>query len=208
MAKYTDAKCRLCRREGVKLFLKGARCYSPKCPIERRGGQIPGQHGKKQGRPRLSGFGIQLREKQKAKRFYGILETQFHRYYEEAIKSRQNTGEVLMRLLETRLDNLVYRLGLTLSRSLARQLVTHGNVLVDGKKIDVPSYSVKPGQVIAVSPRGAKINFVIEAQKVEDVVLPSWLSRKAVVGKLEHYPSRDEISSDIKENLIIEFYSR
>lgn len=208
MAKYTDAKCRLCRREGVKLFLKGTRCYSPKCPIERRGGQIPGQHGKKQGRPRLSGYGIQLREKQKAKRFYGILETQFHRYYEEAIKSRQNTGEVLMRLLETRLDNLVYRLGLTLSRSLARQLVTHGNVLVNGKKIDVPSYSVKPGQIIAVSPRGAKINFVIEAQKVEDVVLPSWLSRKAVVGKLERFPSRDEINSEIKENLIIEFYSR
>lgn len=208
MAKYTDAKCRLCRREGVKLFLKGARCYSPKCPIEKRGGQIPGQHGKKQGRPRLSGFGIQLREKQKAKRFYGILETQFHRYYEEAIKSRQNTGEVLMRLLETRLDNLVYRLGLTLSRSLARQLVTHGNVLVNGKKIDVPSYSVKPGQIIAVSPRGAKINFVIEAQKVEDVVLPGWLNRKAVVGKLERFPSRDEINSEIKENLIIEFYSR
>jgi small subunit ribosomal protein S4 len=208
MAKYTDAKCRLCRREGVKLFLKGARCYSPKCPIEKRGGQIPGQHGKKQGRPRLSGYGIQLREKQKAKRFYGILETQFHRYYEEAIKSRQNTGEVLMRLLETRLDNLVYRLGLTLSRSLARQLVSHGNVLVDGKKIDVPSYSVKPGQVISVSPHGSKINFVIEAQKVENVALPSWLSRKAIVGKLERFPSRDEISSEIKENLIIEFYSR
>jgi len=208
MAKYTDAKCRLCRREGVKLFLKGARCYSPKCPIERRGGQIPGQHGKKQGRPRLSGYGIQLREKQKAKRFYGVLETQFHRYYEEAIKSRQNTGEVLMRLLETRLDNLVYRLGLTLSRSLARQLVSHGNVLVDGKKIDVPSYSVKPGQVVAVSPRGAKINFVVEAQKVEDITLPNWLSRKAVVGKLERFPSRDEIGSEIKENLIIEFYSR
>ncbi|MBI2326501.1 30S ribosomal protein S4 [Candidatus Collierbacteria bacterium] len=208
MAKYTDAKCRLCRREGVKLFLKGARCYSPKCPIEKRGGQIPGQHGKKQGRPRLSGYGIQLREKQKAKRFYGILETQFHRYYEEAIKSRQNTGEVLMRLLETRLDNLVYRLGLTLSRSLARQLVTHGNVLVDGKKIDVPSYSVKPGQVIAVSPRGAKINFVTEAQKIENIALPSWLSRKAIIGKLERFPSRDEIGSEIKENLIIEFYSR
>lgn len=208
MAKYTDAKCRLCRREGVKLFLKGARCYSPKCPIEKRGGQIPGQHGKKQGRPRLSGYGIQLREKQKAKRFYGVLETQFHRYYEEAIKSRQNTGEVLMRLLETRLDNLVYRLGLTLSRSLSRQLVSHGNVLVDGKKVDVPSYSVKPGQVIAVSPRGAKINFVIEAQKVEAVALPSWLSRKAVIGKLERFPSRDEIGSEIKENLIIEFYSR
>ena len=207
MAKYTDAKCRLCRREGVKLFLKGARCYSPKCPIERRGGQIPGQHGKKQGRPRLSGFGIQLREKQKAKRFYGVLEGQFHRYYDEAIKSTENTGEVLMQLLETRLDNLVFRLGFVGSRSLARQLVTHGNVLVDGKKIDVPSYGVKPGQIISVSPRGAKINFVTEALKAETVA-PSWLIRKDVVGKLERFPSRDEIGGDIKENLIIEFYSR
>lgn len=207
MAKYTDAKCRLCRREGVKLFLKGARCYSPKCPIEKRGGQIPGQHGKKMGRPRLSGFGIQLREKQKTKRFYGVLESQLHRYYDEAIKSSQNTGEVLLQLLETRLDNLVYRLGLTGSRSLARQLVTHGNVLVNGQKIDVPSYGVKPGQVVAVSPRGAKINFVAEALKAE-TKLPGWLSRKAVIGKMERYPSRDEMPSDIKENLIIEFYSR
>ncbi len=207
MAKYTDAKCRLCRREGVKLFLKGARCYSPKCPIEKRGGQIPGQHGKKMGRPRLSGFGIQLREKQKTKRLYGVLESQLHRYYDEAIKSSQNTGEVLMQLFETRLDNLVYRLGLTLSRSLARQLVTHGNVLVNGKKIDVPSYGVKPGQVVAVSPRGAKINYVIEALKAENK-LPDWLSRKDVIGKMERYPGRDEMPSDIKENLIIEFYSR
>src|SRR5689334_18230085 len=148
MAKYTDAKCRLCRREGVKLYLKGARCYSPKCPIERSGGQLPGQHGKKHGRPRLSGYGIQLREKQKAKRFYGVLEGQFHRYYEEAIKSTENTGEVLLQLLETRLDNIVYRLGFTTSRSLARQLVTHGNVLVNDKKADVPSFAVKPGQVV------------------------------------------------------------
>lgn len=207
MAKYTDAKCRLCRREGVKLFLKGARCYSPKCPIEKRGGQIPGQHGKKMGRPRLSGFGIQLREKQKTKRFYGVLESQLHRYYDEAIKSSQNTGEVLLQLLETRLDNLVYRLGLTASRSLARQLVTHGNVLVNGQKIDVPSYGVKPGQVVAVSPRGTKINFVVEALKAE-TKLPGWLSRKDVIGKMERYPSRDEMPSDIKENLIIEFYSR
>ena len=207
MAKYIDAKCRLCRREGVKLFLKGARCYSAKCPIEKRGGQIPGQHGKKQGRPRLSGYGVQLREKQKAKRFYGILESQFHRYYEESIKSPQNTGEVLMQLLETRLDSVVYRLGLTLSRSLARQLVTHGNVLVNGKKIDVPSYAVKPGQVVSVSPRGAKINFVAEAVKVE-ARLPGWLSRKDIVGKMERLPGRDEIPGDIKENLIIEFYSR
>ncbi len=207
MAKYIDPKCRLCRREGVKLFLKGARCYSPKCPIERRGGQVPGQHGKKLGRPRLSGYGIQLREKQKAKRLYGILEGQFHRYYEQALKSPENTGEVLMQSLETRLDNMVYRLGLTLSRSLARQLVNHGQIQVDGKRVDIVSYHVSPGQIISVSPRGLKINFVTEALKAETAV-PSWLSRKASVGKLERLPRRDEIEADVKENLIIEFYSR
>lgn len=207
MAKYIDPKCRLCRREGVKLFLKGARCYSPKCPIERRGGQVPGQHGKKLGRPRLSGYGIQLREKQKAKRLYGVLEGQFHRYYETAIKSPENTGEVLMQQLETRLDNLVYRLGFTGSRSLARQLVNHGHVQVNGRRVDIVSASVKPGQVISLSPKGAKINFVVEATKAETAV-PSWLSRKAIVGKLERLPRREEIEADIKENLIIEFYSR
>lgn len=208
MAKYIDPKCRLCRREGVKLYLKGARCYSPKCPIERRGGQVPGQHGKKQGRPRLSGFGVQLREKQKAKRLYAVLEGPMHRYYEKALKSPQNTGEVLMQQLETRLDNIVFRLGLTGSRSLARQLVTHGHVLVNGKKIDVPSYSVRPGDVVSVSPRGLKINFVAEALKREDFVVPTWLSRQAYVGKVERLPGRNEIEADIKENLIIEFYSR
>ncbi|MBI1872035.1 30S ribosomal protein S4 [Candidatus Collierbacteria bacterium] len=207
MAKYIDPKCRLCRREGVKLFLKGARCYSPKCPIERRGGQIPGQHGKKMGRPRLSGYGIQLREKQKAKRLYGVLEGQFHRYYEQAIKSPENTGEVLMQLLESRLDNFVFRLGFAASRSLARQLVNHGNVLVDGKRVDIVSYRVKPGEVITLTPKGQKVNYVVEAIKAESAV-PSWLSRKAVVGKLERLPRRDEIEADIKENLIIEFYSR
>lgn len=207
MAKYIDPKCRLCRREGVKLFLKGARCFSPKCPIERRGGQVPGQHGKKMGRPRLSGYGVQLREKQKAKRLYGILEGQFHHYYELAIKSPENTGEVLMQRLETRLDNLVYRLGLTLSRSLARQLVNHGNVLVDGKKVDIVSAAIKPGQIISISPKAQKFAFIVEAAKAETAV-PSWLSRKAIVGKLERLPRRDEIEADVKENLIIEFYSR
>lgn len=207
MAKYIDPKCRLCRREGVKLFLKGARCYSPKCPIERRGGQIPGQHGKKMGRPRLSGFGVQLREKQKAKRLYGVLEGQFHRYYEHAIKSPENTGEVLMQLLESRLDNIVFRLGFTASRSLSRQLVNHGNVLVDGKRVDIVSYRVKPGEVITLTPKGQKVSFVLESLKAESPV-PGWLSRKAIAGKLERLPRRDEIEADIKENLIIEFYSR
>jgi small subunit ribosomal protein S4 len=143
MAKYIDPKCRLCRREGVKLYLKGERCFSPKCPIEKRGAQIPGQHGKKRSHGRISGYGIQLREKQKAKRSYGVLENQFHRYYELAIKSSQNTGEVLMQLLESRLDNIIFRLGFVTSRSFARQLVTHGNVKVDGKKVDYgKSYQV------------------------------------------------------------------
>lgn len=208
MAKYIDAKCRLCRREGVKLYLKGARCFTPKCPIEKRGAQIPGQHGKKQGRPRLSGFGVQLREKQKAKRFYGILESQLHKYYEKALKSPQNTGEVLLQQLETRLDSVVFKLGLTSSRSLARQLVTHGHVLVNDKKVDVPSFAVKAGNVISVSPRGIKINFVLESLKKEDYQLPAWLSRKGHVGRLERFPNRDEIEAGIKENLIIEFYSR
>lgn len=207
MAKYIDAKCRLCRREGVKLYLKGARCFSPKCPIDKRGAQIPGQHGKKQGRPRLSGYGIQLREKQKAKRTYGVLEGQLHRYYDLAIKAPQNTGEVFMQLLETRLDNVVYRLGLVLSRSLARQLVTHGNVQVDGKRVDIPSFQVKPDQVISVSPRGSKFNFVTETEAKEGTV-PAWLERKAGLGKVVRLPSRSEIPSDIKESLIIEYYSR
>lgn len=207
MAKYTDPKCRLCRREGVKLYLKGARCFSPKCPIEKRGGQVPGQHGKKRSRGRISGFGIQLREKQKAKRTYGVLETQFHKYYVVSLKSPQNTGEVLMQTLESRLDNVVYRLGFTVSRSLARQLVTHGHVKVNDKKVDIASYLTKPGDTISLTSEGAKMNFV--ADNLNEKNLPAkWMSRKGTVGKVDRLPTRDEIGSDIKENLIIEFYSR
>lgn len=207
MAKYTDPKCRLCRREGVKLYLKGARCFTPKCPIEKRGAQLPGMHGKKRVRGRISGYGIQLREKQKAKRSYAVLEGQFHHYYEIARKSAQNTGEVLMQLLESRLDNVVYRLGFTQSRSLARQLVTHGHLLVDGKKIDICSYLTKPGQVISLSTKGALFDFV--APNLIEKNQPSkWLSRTGTQGKIDRLPTRDEIGSDIKENLIIEYYSR
>lgn len=207
MAKYTDPKCRLCRREGVKLYLKGARCFTAKCPIEKRGAQLPGMHGKKRSRGRLSGYGIQLREKQKCKRSYGVLEGQFHGYYEEAIKSSQNTGEVLMQLLESRLDNIVYRLGFTQSRSLARQLVTHGHVLVNGKKVDVPSFLTKPGQTISLTTKGAQFDFV--APNLNEKNKPAqWLSRKDAEGKIDRLPTRDEIGSDIKENLIIEYYSR
>lgn len=206
MAKYIDPKCRLCRREGVKLYLKGARCFSPKCPIEKRGAQLPGMHGKKRSRGRLSGYGVQLREKQKCKRTYGVLESQFHTYYEQAIKSPSNTGERLMQLLESRLDNVVYRLGFTLSRSLARQLVSHGNVTVNNKKVDVPSFQVKPGQVVSVSTKGAKINFVLE--NLDKANTAKWMERKGLEGKVLRQPTRDEIGSDIKENLIIEYYSR
>ena len=207
MAKYTDPKCRLCRREGVKLYLKGARCFTAKCPIEKRGAQLPGMHGKKRARGRLSGYGIQLREKQKAKRSYGVLEGQFHGYYEEALKSSQNTGEVIMQTLESRLDNVVYRLGFTQSRSLARQLVTHGHIKVDGKKVDIASFLTKPGQTISVDEKGAKFDYVAP-NLIEKNQPAAWLSRKATEGKIDRLPTRDEIGSDIKENLIIEYYSR
>lgn len=207
MAKYIDPKCRLCRREGVKLYLKAERCFSPKCPIEKKGAQIPGQHGKKRSHGRISGYGIQLREKQKAKRSYGVLEGQFHRYYEISLKSPQNTGEVLMQHLESRLDNIIFRLGFVTSRSLARQLVTHGNVSVDGKKVDIPSYTTKPGQTIKLSEKSTKFVFV-SPNLTEKSVPAKWLSRKDSEGKVDRLPTRDEIGSDIKENLIIEYYSR
>lgn len=207
MAKYTDPKCRLCRREGTKLYLKGARCLSPKCPLEKKGAQIPGQHGKKRTRGRLSGFGIQLREKQKAKRTYGVLESQFHRYYDTAVKSSKSSSEVLLQLLESRLDNICYRLGFVASRSLARQLVTHGNILVNGKKVDVPSFQTKPGMTVSLPEKATKFDFV--APNLNDKNMPSkWLSRKGSEGKIDRLPTADEIGSEIKANLIIEYYSR
>ncbi len=207
MAKYIDPKCRLCRREGVKLYLKGARCFSPKCPIEKRGAQVPGQHGKKRARGRISGYGTQLREKQKAKRTYAVLESQFHGYYEQAIKAKDNTAEVLIQLLESRLDNVCFRMGFVTSRSLARQLVTHGNVLVNGKKVDVPSFQTKPGMVISLPEHAAKFDFVAP-NLIEKNQPAKWLSRVGTQGKIDRMPTRDEIGSDIKTNLIIEFYSR
>lgn len=207
MARYKDAKCRLCRREGVKLFLKGTRCFSPKCPIERRGGVPAGQHGQR-GLRRLSEFGVQLREKQKAKRLYGVLERQFRRNFEQAAKVREATGEALLQLLETRLDNVVYRLGFTLSRGIARQLVTHGHISVDGKKVNIPSYRVRPGEIISLAPKGLKISQVKTALEEKDRVIPGWLERKAAVGKVVRLPKREEIDASINEQLIVEYYSR
>jgi len=208
MAKYIQGKCRLCRREGVKLFLKGERCSSPKCPIEKKGAVPPGQHGQKRAR-RLSGYGLQLREKQKTKRIYGILEKPFRNYFERAFKVRgEETGKVLLQLLELRLDNVVYRLGFTPSRSVARQLVTHGLVLVEDKKVDVPSYQVKMGQTITLAKGALTMESVKKSLAEKGKKIPLWLQRKAIIGKIVRLPEKEEIDSNISDQLIVEFYSR
>jgi len=209
MARYLGAKCRLCRAAGKKLFLKGERCYSSKCPLERKGAVPPGQHGqKKKGGVRLSKYGEQLAEKQKLKRIYGILEKQFRRYFQQALKARGETGKILLQLLERRLDNVVYRLGFALSRSVARQLVRHGHVLVNNKKVNIPSYQIKPGEIISLTPKALKMEIVSKALGEKERKIPSWLQRKAAVGKINRLPEKDEIDFNINEDLIVEFYSR
>lgn len=208
MARYTGAVCRLCRREGQKLFLKGERCYTDKCGIERRK-YAPGMHG--QSRKKLSEYGIQLREKQKARRYYGILESQFEKYFEMANKMKGITGENLLTILESRLDNVVYRLGFGMSRPEARQLVTHGHFTVNGKKVNIPSYLVSPGDVIAVcekSRSSAKIKEVVE--KTESRNIPKWLDldRNTLSGKVLALAQRDDIDLEIAEHLIVELYSK
>jgi len=208
MARYTDAVCRLCRRENQKLFLKGDRCYTDKCAIERRA-YPPGQHG--QGRRKASEYGNQLREKQKAKRFYGVLESQFRSYFEMASKKKGKTGENLLSLLETGLDNTVYRLGFAMSRAEARQLVLHGHFLVDGKKVDIPSFLVKPGMVITLkeSSKGLeKIKNNIEANSFRQA--PKWLEydANALTGKVVGVARKEDIDFPIEEHLIVELYSK
>jgi len=201
-------KCKLCRREGEKLFLKGERCYSPKCPLEKKGAVPPGVHGPK-GRKKLSGFGQQLREKQKAKRIYGVSERQFKRYFQLAQKNKETeTGEALLQLLESRLDNIVYRLGFAPSRSVARQLVSHGHVLVDNQKVNIPSYLVKPEQTITLTNRALQIPNVKKMLENKDYQVPDWLKKKAAVGKMIRLPKREEIDSRVDETLILEYYSR
>ncbi len=207
MARYTDAKCRVCRQEGLKLFLKGERCYSPKCPIERKGAVPPGQHGPR-GRRRLSEYGQQLRAKQKTKRLYGVLERQFRRYYKKAVKARETTGEVLLQLLESRLDNVVFRLGLAPSRSVARQLVTHGHVFINNKRVDIVSYQVKPSELIRLDDKAMKMPQVKKNWAERAKNLPKWLQRRGPIGKITRLPKRDEVESDIDDRLIIEYYSR
>lgn len=208
MARYTEAKCRLCRQEGVKLFLKGERCYSPRCPIEKKGAVRPGQRSQRPPK-RSSEYRDQLREKQKAKRLYGVLERQFKNYYKRAFQVKgQVTGKVLFQLLESRLDNIIYRLRFVSSRSLARQLVSHGHVLVDGKKVNIPSYQVKPEQLISLTSKGLVLDQVKKSLSEKKGKIPDWLKFKAAIGKMVRLPEREEIEADINEHLIVGFYSR
>jgi small subunit ribosomal protein S4 len=209
MARNTDAKCRQCRREGEKLFLKGEKCFTDKCAIERRA-YAPGQHGQKSG-ARLSDYGKQLREKQKTRRIYGVLEGQFRRVYAEATRSKGVTGERLLQLLETRLDNVAYRMGFGISRSEARQVVRHNGVTVNGKRVNIPSYQVRPGDVIEVSQK-AKVQLRLKAaaEAAESRGVPEWMEvdAKALKGTFKALPARTDLSSTVNESLIIELYSK
>ncbi len=208
MARYTGAVCRLCRREGQKLFLKGERCYSKKCAVDRRT-YAPGQHG--QGRKKVSEYGRQLRTKQYARRYYGVLEGQFRHYFEMAEKMPGVTGENLLRLLESRLDNVIYRLGLASSRAEARQLVLHGHYTVNGRKVNIPSFLTKVGQVIAVkdgSRQKEKLKAIVEANSSRPI--PKWLelNRETLEAKVVAVPNREDIDLPIEETLIVELYSK
>lgn len=212
MAKYIGPVCRLCRREGEKLYLKGGRCLSPKCAIERRP-FAPGQHGKEGQvkRSRSSDYANQLREKQKARRIYGVLEAQFRRYYERAIRSSGLTGQVILQLLECRLDNVVYRLGFAENRAHARNLVTHGHFNVNGRRTDVPSMILQPGDVVEVrgGSRG-RTYFKSLPDVSESRTVPGWITRDVaqLSGKVLQAPNRQEIDSSLNEQLIVEYYSR
>lgn len=208
MARYTGSVCRLCRREGCKLFLKGEKCYGDKCVVNRRP-TPPGEHGQARQR-KMSEYGLQLREKQKAKRAYGVLENQFHHYFEEAERQKGITGENLLVMLERRLDNVVYRSGFGSSRPMARQLVLHGHIRVNGKKVDVPSYLVKPGDVITIRERSAESEYFKGLREGTGKVMPAWMTMDAQNLKLtiDAMPKREDIDLTIQENLIVELYSR
>ncbi|KXS45791.1 MULTISPECIES: 30S ribosomal protein S4 [unclassified Candidatus Frackibacter] len=208
MARYTGAVCRQCRREGEKLFLKGERCYSDKCAVERRS-YAPGEHG--QGRQKLSEFGVQLREKQKVRRIYGVLEKQFRKYFGMADNEPGITGENFLRILERRLDNVVYRLGFAVSRNEARQLVRHGHFLVNGKRVDIPSYLVEEGDEIEVKDSSKDMTRMKEVVEVTaQKAVPEWLevSLEQKTGKVLSMPEREDIDTPVREQLIVEFYSR
>jgi len=209
MARYTGAVCRQCRREGQKLFLKGERCYSDKCAIVARKASAPGQHG--QGRKKVSEYGIQLRAKQKAKRFYGVSESQFAKYFDIAERKAGMTGENLLRILESRLDNVVYRAGLANSRKEARQLVLHRHYTVNGERVNIPSFLVKPGDEIVIhsgSRDSEKIKAILEGNGSRPV--PKWLdvNHDQMTAKVLELPNREDIDLDVEEHLIVELYSK
>lgn len=208
MAKYTGANCKVCRREGCKLFLKGDRCVTSKCAIDRRP-TVPGQHGEATLRKKPTGYALQLREKQKVKRAYGLLEKQFKTYYLEAKRQKGATGEVMLSLLERRLDNVVYRLGFGVSRTQCRQIVNHGHITVNGKSVNIPSYQVKIGDIIAVKENATNSNLFKEI-KGSKIIAPKWLEvdANALSGKVIANPDRSDIDLNISEHLIIELYSR
>ncbi len=209
MARYVGPVCRLCRREGMKLFLKGERCYTEKCAIEKRN-TPPGQHGKAR-KQKIAGYGLQLREKQKVKRIYGVLENQFRRYFEVADRTRGITGETLLQLLERRLDNVCYRLGFSTSRAQARQLVRHGHFLVNGKKVDIPSFSVRAGDVVTVKAGSQKTPAIAHAmEEVKGRGVPEWLQLDAgaITGRIVSLPTREQINLPVQEQLIVELYSK
>jgi small subunit ribosomal protein S4 len=207
MARYTDSVCRLCRREGCKLFLKGDRCYSQKCAVVKRPAP-PGQHG--QSRKKMSNYGIQLREKQKCRRAYGVMEVQFRRYFEMAESMRGVAGENLLQLLERRLDNVVYRLGIADSRPQARQFVRHGHILINGKKVDIPSFLVKVGDVVTIRERSRDLERIKSLREEGISILPKWLALDAgnLTGTVAALPKREDIDLTLAEHLIIELYSR
>lgn len=208
MARQVSPVCRLCRREGEKLFLKGDKCFSDKCPVDRRN-YPPGQHGRN--RRKLSDYGLHLREKQKLRRIYGVLERQFRRYYDKAARKKGVTGELLLQTLERRLDNVLYRLGFAASRPQARQLVMHGHFRVNGQKVDIPSYLVNPGDVISPKPTSAQLDVLkanVEAAAQRGT--PDWLELdpERMEGRVKDVPRRDQIDVNVKEALIVEYYSR
>ena len=206
MAKLIGADCRQCRREGCKLFLKGERCTTKKCAFERRP-SLPGQHGS--ARKRVTEYGLQLREKQKVKRAYGILEKQFRRYYEEAVRMKGVTGENMLSLIERRLDNVVYRMGIGSSRAESRQIVNHGHITVNGRRVNIPSFIVKAGDVIEVKESKRELEMFKQLKGMK-IIMPKWLefNSEELKGKILALPTREDIDLGIKEHLIIELYSR
>jgi len=208
MARYTGPKFKLDRREGTNLFLKGKRSVSGKHPIDKKGAVPPGQHGPRAFRKKVSDFGLQLREKQKVKRMYGILERQFKKYFEIAAKEKGNTGEASFRILETRLDNVIYKLGFAPSRASARQMVSHGHVKVNEGKVNIPSYNVKVGDTISISTKMQNSPAIKESMETRGEETPEWMKRQALVGKVMKEPVEEDFDIGVDKQLIIEYYSR